>query len=208
MSIRRELIDELLKDYPNPQDVLAEDGLLKQLTKAVIERCLETELDTHLGYAKHGRHGNATGNTRNGTSQKTVKGEQGQIEIEVPRDRQGTFEPHLVKKGQTRLEGFDEKILAMYARGMTTRDIQAQLQERDASGSLTSPDLECDRGGAGGGTPVADPSTGSHLPDCLPGLPGGQGERKPARQQQSHLFGAGRDSEREQGAARNVALSE
>ncbi len=93
MSIRRELIDELLKDYLNPQDVLAEDGLLKQLTKAVIERCLETELDMHLGYAKHVHHGNATGNTRNGTSQKTVKGEQGHIEIEVPRDRQGTFEP-------------------------------------------------------------------------------------------------------------------
>ena len=129
MSIRRELIDELLKDYPNPQDVLAEDGLLKQLTKAVIERCLETELDTHLGYAKHGRHGNAAGNTRNGSSQKTVKGEQGHIEIEVPRDRQGSFEPQLVQKGQTRLEGFDEKILAMSARGMTTRDIQAQLQE-------------------------------------------------------------------------------
>jgi putative transposase len=129
VSIRRELIDELLMDYPNPQDVLAEDGLLKHLTKEVIERCLETELDTHLGYAKHGRHGHASGNTRNGTSQKTVKGEQGQIEIDVPRDRQGTFEPQLVKKGQTRLEGFDEKILAMYARGMTTRDIQAQVQE-------------------------------------------------------------------------------
>jgi len=95
----------------------------------VIERCLETELDRHLGYPKHGRHGHADGNTRNGTSQKTVKGEQGHIEIKVPRDVQGTFEPQLVKKGQTRLEGFDEKILAMYARGMTTRDIQAQLQE-------------------------------------------------------------------------------
>src|SRR5260370_21847435 len=129
MTIRRELIDELLKDYPNSRDVLAEDGLLKQLTKAVIERCLETELDDHLGYPKHGHHGHAAGNTRNGSSQKTVKGEQGQIEIDVPRDRQGTFEPQLVKEGQTRLEGFDEKILAMYARGMTTRDIQAQLQE-------------------------------------------------------------------------------
>lgn len=129
MTIRRELIDELLKDYPHPQDILAEDGLLKQLSKAVIERCLETELDTHLGYPKHGRQGNETGNKRNGTSQKTVKGEQGHIEIEVPRDRQGTFEPQLVKKGQTRLDGFDEKILALYARGMTTRDIQAQLQE-------------------------------------------------------------------------------
>ena len=129
MPIRRELIDELLKDYPDPQNVLAEEGLLKQLTKAVIERCLETELDTHLGYPKHARQGNATGNRRNGQSQKTLKGEQGQIEIDVPRDRQGSFEPQLVKKGQTRLEGFDDKILALYARGMTTRDIQAQLQE-------------------------------------------------------------------------------
>jgi putative transposase len=129
MPIRRELIDELLQDYPDPQDILAEDGLLKQLTKAVIERCLETELDTHLGYAKHARATTTTSNRRNGHSQKTLKGEQGQIEIEVPRDRHGSFEPHLVKKGQTRLEGFDEKILALYARGMTTRDIQAQLQE-------------------------------------------------------------------------------
>jgi putative transposase len=129
MPIRRELIDELLKGYSDPQDVLAEDGLLKQLTKAVIERCLETELDTHLGYPKHARQGNTTSNRRNGHSQKTLKGEQGHIEVEVPRDRQASFEPQLVKKGQTRLEGFDDKILALYARGMTTRDIQAQLQE-------------------------------------------------------------------------------
>lgn len=129
MPIRRELIDELLKDYPDPQDILAKGGLLKQLTRAVIERCLETELETHLGYAKHARTGTATSNRRNGHSQKTLKGEQGQIEIEVPRDRHGSFEPQLVQKGQTRLEGFDEKIIALYARGMTTRDIQAQLQE-------------------------------------------------------------------------------
>jgi len=129
MTIRRELIDELLQEYETPQDILGEGGLLKALTKAVIERCLETELDTHLGYPKHARQGTATGNRRNGQSQKTLKGEQGQVEIEVPRDRQGSFEPQLVKKGQTRLEGFDEKILALYARGMTTRDIQAQLQE-------------------------------------------------------------------------------
>jgi putative transposase len=75
-----------------------------------------------------------------------VKGEQGHLDIDIPRDRQGTFEPQLVKKGQTRLEGFDDKILAVYARGMTTRDIQAQLQERDARGSLAHADLECDRG--------------------------------------------------------------
>ena len=129
MTIRRELIDELLKDYETPQEILGEGGLLKELTKAVIERCLETELDSHLGYPKHGRKGNASGNTRNGLSPKTLKGEQGHMEIAVPRDRQGTFEPQLVKKGQTRVEGFDDKILALYARGMTTRDIQAQLQE-------------------------------------------------------------------------------
>ena len=112
----------------------------------MIERCLETELDTHthLGYPKHARKGNATGNLRNGSSQKTLKGEQGHVDIEVPRDRQGTFEPQLVKQGQTRLEGFDDKILALYARGMTTRDIQAQLQE--LYGVEVSPTLirECD----------------------------------------------------------------
>ncbi len=129
MTIRRELLDELLKDYDQPQDILGEEGLLKELTKAVIERCLETELDSHLGYPKQARKGSATGNMRNGHSQKTLKGEQGHVDIEVPRDRQGTFEPQLVKKGQTRMVGFDEKILALYARGMTTRDIQAQLQE-------------------------------------------------------------------------------
>jgi putative transposase len=90
MTIRRELLDELLKDYETPQDILGEGDLLKELTKAVVERCLETELDTYLGYPKHGRKGNVTGNMRNGHSQKTLKGEQGHVEIEVPRDRQGT----------------------------------------------------------------------------------------------------------------------
>jgi putative transposase len=113
MSIRRELIDEPLADYPNPQDILGEGGLLKQLAKAVIKRCLETELDVHLSYPKHARAGNPTGNVRNGSSQKTLKGEQGHIDIQVPRDRQATFEPQLVQKGQTRPEGFDEKILTL-----------------------------------------------------------------------------------------------
>jgi len=144
MTIRGELIDELLKDYPNPQDVLAEEGLLKQLTKAVIERCLETELDGHLGYPKHGRHGHASGNTRNGTSQKTMKGEQGQSELDVPRDRQGTFEPQLVRKGQTRLEGFDEKILAMYARGMTTRPRPGAIARTLRCGGVASLDFQRD----------------------------------------------------------------
>jgi len=129
MTIRKELIDELLKDCQNPQEVLGEQGLLKQLTKALVERCLEAEMDTHLGYKKHAREGKGNGNHRNGHSGKTLKGEFGEVELEIPRDRNGQFEPQMVKKGQTRLEGFDNKILALYARGMTTRDIQAQLQE-------------------------------------------------------------------------------
>jgi putative transposase len=95
----------------------------------VIERCLETELDTHLGYPKHGRKGNRTGNLRNGHSQKTLKGEQGHVDIEVPRDRQGTFEPQLVKKGQTRLEGTDRQNPGSVCAWHDPRDIQAQLQE-------------------------------------------------------------------------------
>ena len=106
------------------------DGLLKQLTKTVIESALEEEMTEHLGYEKHDPAGAGTGNIRNGSRAKTVLTEHsGHVEIEVPRDRQASFEPQLVKKGQTRLEGFDDKILALYARGMTTRDIQAQLQE-------------------------------------------------------------------------------
>src|SRR5579859_4285650 len=113
MPIRRELIDELLKDAENPQDILGEDGLLKELSKVVIERALEAELDTQLGYPKHARKGNFSSNARNGHSQKTLKGELGQMQIAVPRDRQTEFEPQLIKKGQTRLAGLDEKIIAL-----------------------------------------------------------------------------------------------
>src|SRR6266700_1776814 len=124
-----ELLDELLKDYQTPQDLLGENGIIKQLTKGMIERCLQAEMEEHLGYPKHGRKKPESANTRNGAGQKTLKSEHGELEISVPRDRNGSFEPMLVKKRQTRLEGFEEKILALYARGMTTRDIQAQLQE-------------------------------------------------------------------------------
>jgi putative transposase len=129
MTIRPELIDELLQECADPREVLAEGGLIKQLTKAIIERCLETELEAHLGYPKHGRRETSTGNARNGTSRKKLKGTQGEIEIALPRDRQASFEPQLVQKHQTRLEGFEDKILSLYARGMTTRDIQAQVQD-------------------------------------------------------------------------------
>src|SRR5258707_14294264 len=139
MTIRPELIDELLKDCPDPREVLSEGGLIKQLTKAILERCLETELDAHLGYPKHGRREEGTANVRNGSSRKKLKGAQGEIEIAVPRDRQASFEPQLIQKHQTRLAGFEDKILALYARGMTTRDIQAQVQ--DLYGVEVSPTL-------------------------------------------------------------------
>jgi putative transposase len=123
------LIDELLKDCKTSEDILGQAGLVKQLTKALIERSLNAELSTHLGYEKHGQSADSSGNARNGYTPKTLKGEQGNMELDIPRDRDGSFSPKLVPKHQTRLEGFDDKIISMYARGMTTRDIQAQLEE-------------------------------------------------------------------------------
>jgi putative transposase len=127
--INIDLIDQLLKDYKSPEDVLGENGLLKQLTKAVLERAMAAEMTHHLGYEKHDPAGKNSGNSRNGKSRKTLKGEFGSLPIDVPRDRQASFEPQIVAKGQTRFEGFDEKILSLYARGMTTRQIQQHLEE-------------------------------------------------------------------------------
>ena len=138
-KIKAELIDELLKDYEKPEDIIGDNGLLKQLTKAILERALEAELTHELGYEKHSRPTKPTGNTRNGTSAKTLKTDHGDLELSIPRDRNGEFEPRIVKKGQRRFTGFDDKILSMYARGMTTRDIQDHLEE--IYGVEVSPDL-------------------------------------------------------------------
>ena len=129
MAFRPEILDELLKGYENPQDLLGEGGILKQLTKALVERCLEAEMKTHLEEQRAQPETPKSNNRRNGHSKKTIKGEFGEAEIIIPRDRTSEFEPILVKKGQTRFDGFDDKILSLYARGMSTRDIQAQLQE-------------------------------------------------------------------------------
>jgi len=129
MAIRKELLDELLKDYQKPEDVIGENGILKQLTKAIIERAMGAELTAHLGYEPHATNGKNTGNSRNGTSRKTLQSDLGNLSISVPRDRNSEFEPQIVQKGQRRFTGFDDKILSMYARGMTTRDIQAHLQD-------------------------------------------------------------------------------
>jgi putative transposase len=139
MTVSNELIDSLLADYKKPEDLIGENGLLKQLTKKLVERALEAEMAEHLGHARHEPVANPTGNTRNGKSRKTLKGEFGELPIEVPRDRHGSFEPRLIAKHQTRWTGFDDKILSLYARGMTVREIQSHLQEM--YGTEVSPTL-------------------------------------------------------------------
>jgi putative transposase len=129
MAITDEVLNELLKDYHKPEDLLGRDGLLKQLQKRLLERALGAELTVHLGYGKHDPAGKNTGNSRNGTSPKTMKGEFGHLELETPRDRNGTFEPQIVAKGQRRFEGFDQAIISLYSRGMTTREIEGHLLE-------------------------------------------------------------------------------
>jgi len=129
MGIDKELIDKLLGEYKGPEDLIGEQGLLKELTRALVERAMHAELTHHLGYERHDPVGKGSGNSRNGTSAKTLKGDFGEVEIEVPRDRNGSFEPKIVPRHQRRFSGFDDKILSMYARGMTTREIQGHLQE-------------------------------------------------------------------------------
>lgn len=133
------LIKELLASYQGPEDLIGSDGLLKRLTKKLVEGALGAEMTRHLGYEKH--LGPGGGNARNGSSPKTLKGDFGEVEIAVPRDRNGSFEPRIVAKHQRRFTGFDDKILSMYARGMSTREIQghlAEIYQVEVSASLIS----------------------------------------------------------------------
>lgn len=128
--VDEELADQLLgRAQEQGAELLGPDGLLSQVTKAVLERALAEEMTGHLGYEKHDRAGRGSGNSRNGATSKTVLTDVGAVDLQVPRDRNGSFEPRIVRKGQTRLEGFNERIIALYARGMTTRDIRAHLRE-------------------------------------------------------------------------------
>jgi putative transposase len=133
------LLDELLKDYTDPQDIRGEHGLLKCLTKRVVERVLEAELTVHLGYAPHVRHGTEEQNARNGKGHKTVQTDTGPLNLAVPRDRNGSFTPQLIPKRQRRLEGFDVKVLSLYARGLSPRESQGHLEE--LYGTEVSPTL-------------------------------------------------------------------
>jgi transposase-like protein len=128
--IDEELADQLLgKAQAEGVELLGPDGLLSQVTKAVLERALAEEMTGHLGYEKNDPSGRGSGNSRNGTTGKTLLTDVGAVDLAVPRDRNGTFEPKIVRKGQTRLEGFNDRIIALYARGMTVRDIRAHLRE-------------------------------------------------------------------------------
>jgi putative transposase len=133
------LADALLANYQKPEDLIGENGLLKQLTKMLVERALETEMTEHLGHGRSGAVLNPTGNTRNGHSAKTLQGDFGELPLDIPRDRQGEFEPQLVAKHQTRWTGFDDKIISLYARGLSVREIQGHLEEM--YGTEVSPSL-------------------------------------------------------------------
>lgn len=129
MTINDSIIDEMICDVKTPEQVFGTDGLLKQLSKKILERMLEAEMTHHLGYDKNSPEGNNTGNSRNGKTKKTVKTDTGELTLEVPRDRNAEFDPQIVPKRKFRLAGLDKTVLSLYARGMTVRDIQSHLEE-------------------------------------------------------------------------------
>jgi transposase-like protein len=139
MAITKEVLDELMKNYRGPDDITGTDGLLKQLSKALIERAMQVELTEQLGYEKGDQSKKTTENRRNGSSKKQLRSDQGPMDIDVPRDRNGEFEPMIVPKHQREFKGFDDKILSMYSRGMTTREIAGHLKE--IYGTDVSPEL-------------------------------------------------------------------
>lgn len=166
-------LDELLSGKTT-EEIVGPNGLLKQLTKALVERAMNAEMSHHLGYEKHSAEGRGSGNNRNGKSRKRVQGDFGAVEIEVPRDRNGTYDPKIIPKHERRFAGFDQKILSMYARGMTTRDIQSHLEEMYGGGSEPGADQRGDRRGDGRSASLAEPAAGVHLPDRLSGCVDGK----------------------------------
>jgi transposase-like protein len=122
------VLDELLAGARSEEEIVGPGGLLSQLTKRLVERAMEVELTDHLGYEPHLEPPGGTGNARNGTTPKTLVTEQGAVQIDAPRDRNGSFEPQIVRKRQRRFEGFDEKILALYSRGLSMNSLQAFSQ--------------------------------------------------------------------------------
>ena len=128
-KIPQELLDELLQDYESPEDLVGPEGLLKELFGRLVETAAGSELTDHLGYEKGEYVGRGSGNSRNGTTSKTLLTDHGEVPVAMPRDRNGSFEPQIVAKGQTHFDGFDDKIVSMYAGGMTYTEIQSHLGE-------------------------------------------------------------------------------
>lgn len=149
MNISDEMLDELIGEAKTQGDLFGSGGVIKELSKRLMERMLEAEITHELGYKKHSNAGRNTGNSRNGKSKKTVKTDSGDFTIEVPRDRNAEFEPMLIGKRQTRLDTLNKQVLSLYAKGMTVRDIQAHVSElygteisRDLVSSLTDAVLD------------------------------------------------------------------
>lgn len=139
MAITNDILDQIIGNAKSQEDIFGKDGILKDLSKQLVERILQTEMTHHLGYEKHSAEGHNSGNSRNGKTRKTVKTGSGAIEIEVPRDRKSEFQPILIEKRQTRLKDLDAQVLSLYGRGMTVRDIQQHVSE--LYGTEISPDL-------------------------------------------------------------------
>jgi putative transposase len=129
MAFNDAIIDELIKGHTTQEDFFGKNGLIKQLTKRILERALQGELTAHVGYEKHAPEGRNGGNSRNGSYTKRVLTDDERLTIEVPRDRDASFEPVILPKGQSRFDGFDDKIISLYARGLTVREIQGHLKE-------------------------------------------------------------------------------
>lgn len=148
-TISDEILDGLIGDAKTQGDLFGEGGLIKELSKRLMERMLEAEMTHHLGYEKHAPEGRNTGNSRNGKTSKTVKTGSGEIELDIPRDRASKFEPMLVGKRQTKLDTLNQLVLSLYAKGMTVRDIQEHVSElygteisRDLISTMTDSILE------------------------------------------------------------------
>jgi len=157
-EISDELLDALLAGARTAQEIAGPDGVLTHLTRRLLHRALEVELTEHLGYEAGEAPTGGRGNSRNGKPSKTVLTDHGPVRIRSPRDRNGTFEPQIVKKRQTRWVGFDEKVISLYARGLTVREIQGHLQEIYGAEVSGGSDFEDHRRGARGRQGVAEPA--------------------------------------------------
>jgi hypothetical protein len=199
-----ELIDELLAGARTAEEIAGPDGLLRQLTRRLLERALQAEITEHLGYPAGQAPPGGAGNARNGQPPKTVLTDSGPVRIRSPRDRKGTFEPKIVGKRQTRWVGFDDKVIALYARGLTVREIQAHLAEiygTDVSPELVSKITDAVLKGRQG---VAEPAAGGRLCDRLPRRAGCQGPRRPGGAQLRLLPGDRRQPRRRARRARDL----